>query len=273
MARLRMLAFAITAVVTLVGGWAAVPAQEGTPAGTPVGGDGTTETLFTFGIDDLPTGRGGGGVIHWTLEPGPQPLVLPAQAGPRFLAVESGEVTATEAGVEHPLAHGDVYVSADPGQELVVSVAGSEPASVFQGALSTAPQAASWDDQAHAFTMLMKAHSPSLPGGSGRLVIERLTVPPGSALPPFETRPLVWTDVGAGLAGATLEGGDLPAAWKAGKERLSGPGTLTLVAVPDGTRILLRNAGTDPLVLYRMTLIPETGSGVSATPPSGTPTA
>jgi mannose-6-phosphate isomerase-like protein (cupin superfamily) len=241
-----------------------LPAISGTPA-TPE--NVVTETLVDVPVDDLPTGIGTAGVERWTLEPGPQPLLFPAQTGPRFFVVEVGEVTATEAGVEHRLAAGDVYFAADPEEEVAIHVSGTETVSLLWGYVPNAQRGATRDPEAHDYNWLIDGSFLALPGGSGRLVLEQLTLPPGSALPALEARSLDWFEVGEGTLGVTLEGDDVPVGWPAGEERMFRVGTTTAVPIPPGTRMTLRNAGEDPLILYRLTLtLSDAG-----TPGAGTP--
>jgi quercetin dioxygenase-like cupin family protein len=260
------------ALLSLLVSWGPVLAQDATPVATPAGDEPTIQTLFDVAVNDLPTGMGTAAVIRWTLEPGPQPLVVPPQDGPIFFVVESGELTATEAGTEHRLAAGDVYVAANPDQEVAFRVSGSEEATLLSGYVTRAYRIATWDPRAHHHGWLIEAVTFALPGGSGRLVLERLTLPPGSALPSQEANPLSWVAVWEGSLGLTLEGQDLPAMFPSGEERTFRSGQLPpLDLVPPGTPMTLRNAGEDPLVLNRLTLTPATTAGTAGTPPTGTP--
>jgi hypothetical protein len=70
----------------------------------------------------------------------------------------------------------------------------------------------------------------------------------------------------------TLEGERLPFRWKSGAERTFRYGQY-LPALQPGTRMTLRNAADDPLVLYRLTLTPIASNATTAGPASaGTPT-
>jgi hypothetical protein len=105
-----------------------------------------------------------------------------------------------------------------------------------------------------------------LPGGSGRLVAERLTLPTGSALPPYEATPFDWIELAAGTLGLTLEGDNLPEGWTGGEEQAVPAGSLWKTRIAAGTRVTLRNAGDEPLVLYRMTLTPDSTETAAGTP-------
>jgi sugar lactone lactonase YvrE len=213
-----------------------------------------TETLLD---DGLPAEFGDVAVIHWTLRSRSRPLVVPPQNGPWFLVVESGEIEATEAGSARRLAPGDRE------QEVAIAQRGAADAAFFRIAVSEWARPAVFDAVSHRRDALIEAVAEDLPGGSSRLVVERVTLSPGSALPPEEASPLVWTSVERGLLGLTLEGEYLPIPWTAGEERASSFAE-GLPRVPPGTRMTLRNAGNEPLVLYRMTLMPLAATGTSA---------
>jgi hypothetical protein len=61
----------------------------------------------------------------------------------------------------------------------------------------------------------------------------------------------------------TLEGEQLPFRWKSGAERTFRRGQY-LPALQPGTRMALRNAEDDPLVLYRLTIAPVDSSATTA---------
>lgn len=237
-----------------------LPAIGGTSA-TPSAIAG--ETLFDAVVDGLPSGAGTAQLLRWTLRPSPQALVIPPAEGVRFFVVESGEVAATEAGVEHRLAAGDVYIAANPEQEVVFQLSGPEDATLLRGLVAKTLTTASFDPAAHEFVFLIEAFTDALPGGSGRVVLERLTLAPGAALPPGEIGSYDWTALSGGTLGVTLEGDDLPFPWKAGEERTVRSASLFPSPLAAGTWMTLRNAGAEPLVLYRMTLAP---SRMSITP-------
>jgi len=218
----------------------------------------------------MPVGRAGIDVDRWRLRASPQPLSIPALGGPVTVAVEVGNLTATEAGTEHTIAAGEhaTFASTQPvafraadAQEVIVSVVYVVPAG-FDIAHAT-------DPLAHTVDGPIDSRAEDLPGGSGRILLERITLPPGSALPPQEVRPLVWWGITEGRVGITLEGERLPFRWKPGEERTVAGGQ-SLPFIAPGTHLTLRNAEERPVVIYRLTLTPELAAG---TPPSGTPVA
>jgi hypothetical protein len=227
-----------------------LPALGGTPVAEAV----VTETLFDADVDGLPTRWGSAALLRWTFEPNSPPLVIPPADGPQFLVVESGAVVATEAGVEHALAAGDVYTAADPDQVVTIRVSGVGTATLLRGYV--AKSIPMMDAVGYRYEWLLEGFSAAMPGGSGRLVLERVTLPPGSALPPQEVSSFVWIEPDAGTLGLTLEGDELPFMWTAGEEQTV-RGSDVYPTIPTGTRMTLRNAGDEPLVLHRMTLTPD----------------
>src|SRR5215207_4493017 len=125
------------------------------------------------------------------------------------------------------------------------------------------------DPLAHTMDYPIDAAVEDLPGGSGRILLERITLPPGGALPPQEVSPLVWWGIAEGRVGITLEGERLPFRWKPAEERKFAGGEI-LPFIASGTHMTLRNVEERPVVLYRLALTPELAAG---TPPSGTPVA
>ena len=128
--------------------------------------------------------------------------------------------------------------------------------------------AAHWDVDpiAHTEDRIISTAIDASPGGSAHLVLERLTLPPGGALPVQEASPFVWVGVQDGALGLTLEGERLPFRWKSGAERTFRPGQY-LPPLPPGTRMTPRNAGDTPLVLYRLTVIPREAQAADAVLP------
>jgi len=240
-----------------------LPAMSGTPAAETV----VTETLLDAPVDGLPTGFGTIALLRWTLDPGSRELVFVPLEGPRFFVVESGALTAIEAGTERQLSAGDVYIPAAPDQDVAFRVSGPDEATLLRGlvAESLIPAADGADPVGHRYEFLLESSHFALPGGSGRLVVERLTLPPESALPPQEAGPFVWMEVAEGTLGLTLEGEDLPPGWTTGEEQAA-RFSIGLPPIPPGTRMSMRNAGDDPLVLYRMTLRPDAAEAAAGTP-------
>ena len=99
----------------------------------------------------------------------------------------------------------------------------------------------------------------------------RLTLPPGSVLPPEATGELDWFGVAAGQLGPTLNGAKLPVGWKGGVEREVAALERLPRLVP-GTEVTLRNIGDVPLVVLRLTVLPvdqvSSESGQAAAAPA-----
>ena len=261
-------------------GPALIPAINGTPATAEMV---ATETLLETEVAALPAGRIRVSVDRWRLKPSPAAVTLPPYEATQLFTVDAGEVTVNAAGAEHRLGSGDVLDLTD--QEFSFGASGSAEAVAYVVYVSSKFSAEfghgatrtwlSGDPLVHATDVVLSSSADDFAGGPVRLVLERMTVPPGTALPPQEARPLVWTEVGQGTLGLTLEGERVPYGWTSGVEQKVRFGEY---AVPQeltpGITVQTRNAGDDPLILYRLTLIPsEAGSPgaaheeTTATPP------
>jgi hypothetical protein len=254
-------------VAALLVAWTPVQAQDASPVATPGGAEPTIETLLDITTDALPAGHAIVAVDRWTLKPSATALTLPPHGGVVVITVASGEIIATAAETEHQLATGDTFAPAN--EEVALRAPGDEDATAFvvyiiSGFMDT--ELTDRDPIAYAVEYLISTSTDALPGGSARLVLKRLTLPPGSALPQREATPLVWTEIGEGAVGVTLEGEQLPFRWKSGAERTFRHGQYLPVIQP-GTRMTLRNADDTPLVLYRLTMTPSgAGGSVAGTP-------
>jgi hypothetical protein len=173
--------------------WSPVRAQDATPSGTPPGTSvPTTETLLDATTEALPTGHAVVAVDRWQLQPSATALTLPPLGGTVILTVTSGELTATAGGTDHRLAVGETFTAGD--EEVAFRVAGSDEVTMFVVyAIAGFADTGFWDTDpiAHRVDFLISTSVDALPGGSARLVLERLTLPPGSALPQEAVRPLV----------------------------------------------------------------------------------
>ena len=247
-----------------VGAWPAVPRFLPSDHGL------TTETLLDATTDDFPGNFAVVGLMRWVLQPSPRPLIVPPHGGPVFVVVERGLVTATQQGVETRLAAGEMFAPNDYERELILHVGGRDEAILFVATFKTPgflPCDWGHDPLSYNRQELIQTPVDALPGGSGRLRLERLTLPPRSALPPQEASPLIWTSVGEGVLELTLEG-QMPYFWEPGEERTFRrgqpwpqiPDSIANPLLNGGTRMTLRNAGDDPLVLYRLTLTPSAGT-------------
>jgi hypothetical protein len=256
----------------------AMPAYLPAISGTPEPRERvTTETL----LDATTYGRAAGpGIVVFkrlTLQPSPKPLVVLPLTGPVFVLVDSGELTATAAGVEHRLAAGDSFSPAEPSQEVALRATGVETAVAYVVYLQTGPDLPfPRDPVRQTLEVLIGGSTDGLLGCPCRLQVERFTLPPGSALPPLQANRWTWFAIGEGVLGLTLEGERLPYGFDAGEERTFRPGQyLPIDLVPldqPDTRMTLRNAGDDPLVLFRLTLTSgDTGGSSGAASLDATP--
>jgi hypothetical protein len=252
-------------VLSLLTGWVPVPAQDGTPAATPAAAAATIEVLLDTTITGMPVGRTRIGVDRWRLRPSPRLLTMPALGGPVTVAVESGAITAIEAGTELRIAGGEyhTFFGSDP-----LTFAAEGPEEAIASVVYVVPgffSETGWDSDplAHSLDYPIDGVADDLAGGAGHVLLERITLPPGNALPPQEVSPLVWWGLAAGRVGMTLEGPRLPFRWDAGEERTFAGGE-TLPFLAPGTQMTLRNAEDRPVVLYRLTLSPEIAAGTPA---------
>ena len=274
-----LLATALLLVLTVIGGvlslgpgWfdrrdevpPRLPAVAGSPA--PLG-EIATETLLDAAVGGLPAGQGEVGVDRWTLRPSPTALNMPALPGIVVIVVESGSVVVAVDGADHVLAAGDyLSLTDEPGLTLRANGATPAVALIVYALPGINPNAVSsgsvlgweYDQLAYNAEYPIGKIADALPGGPGRLRLERTTLSPGAALPPEEASPLVWFGLGSGTLGITLEGERLPFRWTAGEERKVVLGQ-SLPLVSPGTLMTLRNAGDRPLVLYRLSITPIPG--------------
>ena len=279
---LGQLATAAIVLLTLVGSLFAFgpgrPAQRDTAVFLPAisGTPATPEAMATETLLDAMTGAlpDASGIIVFKrltfLQPSPKPLVVLPLTGPVFLWVESGELTATVAGVDHQLAQGDRFSPDAPQQEIELRDTGDGKAVAFLVYLQSGPELPFPRDAAvHNLEVLIDGETEAGLGCPCRLLLERLTLPPGSVLPPQEASPLTWFALGKGVLGLTLEGERLPYLFTSGNERLILAGQyLPIELLQPGTPMTLRNAGDDPLVLYRLTLTPSEAEASNAGAPA-----
>lgn len=253
---------------------AILPAVSGTPA-TPQPVE--TETLLQATVSAMPAGAAGIWVNTYVMQPGaisPYDRVHgPVVRGSVVFTMTHGTVTITLGDLQRMLSAGDTwsvltqtgYAIENTGSdearlvivELIDTVASSGAGNVngpFIDGMS-----GSWDTWIEA--------SPTLPGGQGQVTLQRLTLAPGAALPTYTQSGLDWLGVGAGRLTVRLDGERLPFRWKSGAERTFGVKQIPPV-FPVGSQVTLRNAGDDPLVLYRLTIAPSGAGGGAAT---GTP--
>jgi hypothetical protein len=239
----------------------------------------STDTILNITTDALPAGHASIGVRSWTLRPSPKALTMPPLGGPTFITVAVGAITAMVEGAEQRLTAGQ-HLSLPGDTTTTFRAEGAEEASVFElytvpsftavgrGLGETSVDVSTWayDPVVYSVEYLITASPDGLPGGPGQLIFERLTLPPGSTLPPQEAGPLTWTEVREGVLGLTLEGERLPFRWTSGEERTFRL-RQALPTTQPGTRMTLRNAGDDMLILYRLTLAPSGPSGPATTTP------
>ena len=268
--RLRLAAGALVALVLSLGPSVpvATPASLAMVQSTEL----RIETLLNVLVAGVPTGSAKVTVERWTLRPNSQILTIPAIDGLVFIVPESGAITASEAGTTHRLLLGEPFTPVDRHHQVNLRASGPKNAVAWVISLNSGPDNVIPRDRGgHTLARFVSYATKALPGGSGRLVLEQLTLPPGSALPPFEVSALMWMGIGEGTAAVILEG-RTPLSWEPGRGRLVGAGQPwpyipTPMANPlmaGGTRMTLRNASAPTnLIVYRLMFVP-TGGGRSA---------
>ena len=203
------LATAALILLTLVGSFFAFgPVQPGrqvaapesfsTVSGLPATAAVTSETLLDTTVPALPVGRAPVAVDRWNLLPSPSQVVLPAIEGVALMTVDTGEVTVTAGGVEHTLQPGDTLDVTN--QEILFRASGADKAIAYVVYVTPELQSEAgqshmrlWKDGdplVHAMDFVIGAGAEDLPGGPGRLVLEQLTLPPGTAC---RRRPVRWS--------------------------------------------------------------------------------
>jgi mannose-6-phosphate isomerase-like protein (cupin superfamily) len=158
---------------------------------------------------------------------------------------------------------GDEMIVHNPGSTDTV-VAFVALASILPNAHELLHEVGPYDLTLRTNEVLVDAMTDPLPGGPAKIVLERHTLLPGAVLPPFEATGFEWLGISVGAVGITLEGERLPFRWRSGEERTLGRGQ-PLPKITAGTRASLRNAGEEPLVLYRLIITPAGESAANIT--------
>jgi mannose-6-phosphate isomerase-like protein (cupin superfamily) len=153
------------------------------------------------------------------------------------------------------------------GQELILRNTGQTEAYLLHvGVMANYPPV-QYDHASISYRMPIVTTG-KMPAGATRMVVERITMAPGSSLPPFTLAENQWVGIGQGTVGVKLEGDRLPLRWQAGEEREFAPDYFPAIA--SGTDITLRNAGDEQLILYRLTITPG-ASDAASTPLAASP--
>lgn len=252
------LAMAAALLLALIGG--AFLARTLLPSGTTTvlnaAHEPIVETLVDSPIEGAPESWTPMTVEHWTFQPGPATLTIPALDGPQWLVADSGPAVMTVDGVAQTTPAGSGVVI-PAGTELVMSNPGTEVLSVYRGVAASGYALEEYDRGAITKqTALDTAAHEALPPGTSRVVFERLTLFPGTTLLLEPASGQDWLDIASGNLGVTLLGDGLPLNWQSGREREIAEGE-SLPAMVPGTRVSLRNIGEDPLVLLRLRVIPR----------------
>lgn len=249
-----------------------LPAISGTPEAT---GEIVSETLIDVPDAALPAGPVQLLAGSLELQPGVS-ASLGGQVGTSSYYVEQGTVQITHSGVEQIVNAGEQWSAPLDGDWGVLNV-GDGLARVIEVDVNDAIQTSTTfidantnskfsDPEGYADIFVIQAAA-TLPPGMGRVTLERLTLPPGTAMAPYTRKQFDWIGVAAGRVGVMLEGERLPFRWDSGEERTFGL-FQTLPSIQPGTEMTLRNAGDEPLELYRLTITPTGAEGSGAATPA-----
>lgn len=201
-------------------------------------------------------------VEHWTFQPGPAALTIPALEGPQWLVADTGSAVIIIDGVSQDLPTDSVVVI-PAGAALVVRNPGNSALSMYRGVAAAGFSFEDYDRGVISKETALdtEAHE-ALPPGTSRVVFERLTLYAGTT---FLLEPVSgqdWLDIASGELGVTLIGDGVPLNWQSGHEREIAGGEMLPALVP-GTRVSLRNIGNDPLVLLRLRVISSASTSKS----------
>jgi mannose-6-phosphate isomerase-like protein (cupin superfamily) len=229
------------------------PAGEESPApGTATPPTVAVDRMVETTIDGLTAGYANVWVERLGIAPGSATLSQGPRPEPQLFAIETGTVVATVASVERTMSAGDFLVR-PTGQELVLRNTGSiEAAILFVSFFQVDATVFQYDSTDITEEVLLHYSTYALPTGPIHVVCERLTLPRGTSLP-HQPAEMEWLGAGAGQVGVTLEGEDLPTAWDSGEERVF-PALAALPVFSPTWQVTLRNAGEEPLVLYRLSV-------------------
>ena len=244
---------------------AIVPASIGTPA-TPQ--PGVTETLLVDTSVTTPAGPTGIWVYAYVMKPGAISPNDGAVGGLVFM-VDQGAVTVTVDDADRVLHAGESW-NAYAQTGYTIENTGTDEADLvvvelidqLASSREAAPDGPFLDGMSGTWDTLVEG-APNLPGGSGRVTVTRLTLAPDAALPTYTQAERDWLGIYAGRLTVKLEGEGLPFRWKSGAERSFSVGQIPPV-FPVGSRVTLRNAEADSLVLYNLTVTPSGAAGSSA---------
>lgn len=253
---------------------AVLPVMSGTPeAQEPV----VTETLLQDTLSAMPTGAAGVWASAYFMQPGAISQ-RDGVVGTVVFMLAQGTLTITVGDAQRTLGAGDSWnVRSETG--FVVENTGSDEAhlvivEIIDTLASSMPATVKGpfiDEMSGTWETWIQAAA-TLPGGPGQVTLQRLTLAPGAALPTYTESGLDWLGIRTGRLTVRLEGERLPFRWKSGAERAFGRAQI-LPVFPAGSQVTLRNAGDDPLILYRLTITPSGGeTAAPATPEVGTPT-
>ena len=237
----------------------------------------STETLLQATVAAMPAGAAGIWVNSYVMQPGaisPYDRVHgPVMRGSIVYTVEHGTVTITLGDVQRMLSAGDTWSVLTQTGSAIENTGSDEVHIVIVELIDTVASSGSAnadgpfiDGMSGTWDTWIEA-SPNLPGGPGQVTLQRVTLAPGAALPTYTQSDLDWLGIGGGRLTVRLEGERLPFRWKSGTERSFGVAQIPPV-FPAGSRVTLRNTSDEPLVLYRLAIVPSGTTGSPAATPA-----
>jgi hypothetical protein len=265
-----VLAGSLVALGPLGGGWSnrlpVLPAISGIP--TAESGI-VTETLLDETVPERPAERAAIYLGYHRLEAGVS-FSEPRVVGTYLVAVEQGTAEITSSEESRILTSGERFVAPSTDGIAIVNI-GEDEARVIslllQDAVATSAgensASTGYSDPQKGESVWPLQVSATLPAGPSQVILERVTLPSGAALPPYAATDLDWVGIGAGRLGITLAGAQLPFRWDPGEEQTYG-NFEGLPSIRAGTEVALRNAGDDPLVLYRLAVRPRAAATPTA---------
>jgi hypothetical protein len=230
------------------------------------------ETLIDIPDASLPAGPVQLYAGYTELPPG-MSQSLGNQFGTSAYYIEQGSVKIRHADEEKVVHTGEQWISAQEGDWGLENV-GDDMARVIEAdvndALRTSSVEANYhskfsETEGYADIFVIQAAS-TLPSDGGRLTLERIMLPPGTAMEPYAKQEFQWLGVAQGRVGVTLVGERLPFRWDSGEERSFGL-YKSPPAIQAGTEVTLRSVGNAPLVLYRLTIVPNDAEDAAAATP------
>ena len=208
-------------------------------------------------------------LVQWQIPVGEVVPEAEITTGHTLLIVEGGAITAVVDDRALPLGTRDT-LTVLAGQTLAVTNPGPDHALVTMVYLDPVPLSGLGRDLIR--TRMVNTH-PGLPPGSSFTIVftyrmeafafkeaaisvERLTMPPGTGLPPDRIDGSAKVGLSRGVIGVTLQARRLPPAWHPNEEQALPFGRAFPILLVE-TTVTIRNLSTEDAVVYRVTIGPS----------------